>query len=256
MSTIRTWSYSRLTDFEQCRYRAKLKYVDHVPEPPRPLPAGKTEHANERGSRVHEAAEAYVRGGVELLPELSRYKDPLKELQSLYKDSKVQLEEEWAMTRDWSPTAWMSEDAWCRMKLDAFVLVSKTHARVIDYKTGRIQGNEVKHTEQGQLYQLTSFLKYPDLETISVEFWYIDHGPDQDLRLHYTREQGTMYFDKFHNRGVNITECLEFKPNPNVYSCKWCPYNGNACTVGITKKVKFHPPTGTAARFMAKEGGT
>ena len=65
-----------------------------------------------------------------------------------------------------------------------------------------------------------------------------------------------MYFDKFHNRGVNITECLEFKPNPNVYSCKWCPYNGNACTVGITKKVKFHPPTGTAARFMAKEGGT
>ena len=159
-----------------------------MPEPPRPLPAGKTEHANERGSRVHEAAEAYVRGGVELLPELSRYKDPLKELQSLYKDSKVQLEEEWAMTRDWSPTAWMSEDAWCRMKLDAFVLVSKTHARVIDYKTGRIQGNEVKHTEQGQLYQLTSFLKYPDLETISVEFWYIDHGPDQDLRLHYTRE--------------------------------------------------------------------
>ena len=67
---IKAWSYSRLVDFEQCKLRAKLKYIDRIPEPARPLPPGKTEHANDRGTRIHDAAERFVRGGVELIPEL------------------------------------------------------------------------------------------------------------------------------------------------------------------------------------------
>ena len=35
---IKAWSYSRLVDFEQCKLRAKLKYIDRIPEPARPLP--------------------------------------------------------------------------------------------------------------------------------------------------------------------------------------------------------------------------
>ena len=61
---LKTWSYSRLGVFEQCKFRAKLQYVDKIPEPARPLPEGKTEHANDRGTRVHEEAEIFVRGGV------------------------------------------------------------------------------------------------------------------------------------------------------------------------------------------------
>jgi len=256
MSSIKAWSFSRLTDFEKCRYMAKLKYVDKVPEPARPLPPGKTEHANDRGTRVHEAAELFVRGGVELAPELAKYAIPFTELRELHQAKKVSLEGEWAVDREWVPVAWMSQDAWCRVKLDAHVKVSKTHARVIDYKTGRIYGNEVKHTEQGQLYQLATFLRFPDLETIDVEFWYIDHGPELDMRTTYTREQGTKYFDKFHTRGATLTDCDEFKPNPNVYSCRWCPYNGNVCTHGISKKatreIKFASQQGISKLFRSK----
>jgi hypothetical protein len=229
---IKTVSYSRLMDFEKCKYLAKLKYLDKVPQPARPLPPGKTEHANDRGSRVHEAGELYVRGGVELVHELHGFREDFDELKKLYKEGVVELEGEWAVDKEWNPVAWASDTAWCRMKLDAFVKTSPTTARVIDYKTGRRIGNEIKHTEQGQIYQLATFLRHPELDHILVEFWYIDQG-EKDIKQ-YTRQQGTGYFDKYHNRLNKITDCTEFDPNPNAFSCKWCPYKGNACEYGVT----------------------
>lgn len=229
--------------------------MDKIPEPFRPLPEGKTEHANDRGARIHEAAELYIKGGVELIPELKGRAAKLDELRNLYQSGKVSLEGEWAFDEHWNSVAWYSEETWCRVKLDAFVHVTPHHARVIDYKTGRYYGNEIKHTEQGQLYQLAAFLKYPDLESVDVEFWYTDHDPEHDTFAHYTREEGTRYFDKFNKRGVQLTSCATFPPNPNIYTCKWCPYNGNACEFGVTKKSILQPTHGHAAAFTAKQIG-
>jgi RecB family exonuclease len=233
MTTIDKVSFSRLQNFEKCKYMAKLMYIDKIPEPERPLPAGKTEYANERGSRIHDAAEMYVRGGVELIPELHKFKAEFDELRTLFEQGRVQLEGEWAVNLEWEPVAWGSHDAWCRMKLDALVLSENgTHARVIDYKTGKRHGNEIKHTEQGQIYQLATFLRYPELESADVEFWYTDLG-ETDIK-HYSRVQGTQYFNKYNDRLLAISTCEEFPPNPNAFSCRWCPYNGNACEHGVT----------------------
>lgn len=131
---IKAWSYSRLVDFEQCKLRAKLKYIDRIPEPARPLPPGKTEHANDRGTRIHDAAERFVRGGVELIPELKAFSTEFHDLRNKYEHGMVSLEGEWAINKDWEPVAWGDRDAWARIKLDAFVRLSKTHAVVIDYK--------------------------------------------------------------------------------------------------------------------------
>ena len=219
---IKAWSYSRLVDFEQCKLRAKFKYVDRIPEPARPLPAGKTEHANDRGTRIHDAAERYVRGGVELIPELKPFQAEFLDLRNKFSHGMVSLEGEWAVNRDWAPVAWSDRDAWARIKLDAFVRLSKTHAVVIDYKTGRKYGNEIKHAEQTQLYQLASFLRYPELETIDVELWYTDQ--DDLTHMKYTRQQGMRFFQNFNQRGIAMTTATEFPPSPNVFSCKWCPY--------------------------------
>jgi len=233
MGTIDKVSFSRLQNFEKCKYLAKLMYIDKVPEPERPLPKGKTEHANDRGSRIHDSAEMFVRGGVELVPELIKFEDEFRELRSLFEKARVQLEGEWAVNLEWEPVSWASSDAWCRMKLDALVLSEDCkHARVIDYKTGKRQGNEIKHTEQGQIYQLATFLRYPDLEEITVEFWYTDLG-ETDIK-DYTRLQGTQYFNKYNNRLLAISTCTDFPPNPNAFSCRWCPYNGNACEHGVS----------------------
>jgi len=219
---ITSWSYSRLTIFEQCKLRAKLAFVDRIPEPERPLPPGKTEHANDRGTRVHDAAERFVRGGVELLPELAKFRAEFHRLRELYQQGKVSLEGEWAVDREWNPVAWRSNDAWARIKLDAFVQLSPTHGVVIDYKTGKLFGNEIKHAEQCQLYQLAAFIRYPKLEVIDVELWYTDQ--DEITHMRYTREQGLRFFRNFDNRGNKMTDAKEFPANPNIFSCRWCPY--------------------------------
>lgn len=219
---IKTWSYSRLVDFEQCKLRAKLKYIDRIPEPARPLPPGKTEHANDRGTRIHDAAERFVRGGVELISELKAFSTEFHDLRNKYEHGMVSLEGEWAINKDWEPVAWGDRDAWARIKLDAFVRLSKTHAVVIDYKTGKKFGNEIKHAEQTQLYQLAAFLRYPELETIDVELWYTDQ--DDLTHTKYTRAQGMRFFQNFNQRGIAMTSAEEFPPSPNVFACKWCPY--------------------------------
>lgn len=219
---IKAWSYSRLIDFEQCKLRAKLKYIDRIPEPARPLPKGKTEHANDRGTRIHDAAERYVRGGVEFPSELYHFKTEFDRLRNQYAHGKVSLEGEWAVNTDWEPVDWKSRDAWARIKLDALVRLSKTHAVVIDYKTGKKWGNEIKHAEQTQLYQLATFLRYPEIEVVDVELWYTDQ--DDITHTKYTRNQGMRFFKNFNDRGTAMTTATEFPAMPNVFACKWCPY--------------------------------
>jgi len=277
--TIDSWSHSRLGDFEKCKYMAWLKHDQRIPEPPRPLPPGKTEHANDRGSRIHDCAEMFVRGKGPFIPEMREFEAEFKHLQHLFKQGKVFLEGEWGMTEDWEITGWNGawkelgpietagakvlaanvlkklpergkKDAlvrvgkkayrwipsWHRLKLDCLVLTSSVEAVVIDYKSGKKFGNEVKHGEQLQLYALNTFLRNPELEIVHAELWYLDV---RDLTsVTYTRAQGLRARPGFDRRGHAITNATEFPPNPNVYSCRWCPYGPAGtghCKVGIQK---------------------
>jgi len=222
---IKSWSLSRLQVFEPCRHRAYLQYDLKIPQPVRALPDGKLEHANDRGSRLHDNAELFIRGKAKLAPELRKHFTPeFEALYRLFREKKVFLEGEWGMDRNWNPCEW--KEAWLRLKLDALVFLSPQHAVVIDYKTGRREGNEIKHAEQVQLYQLVTFLRYPKLDTIDVELWY----PDIDFLFNqtYHRDQGLRFMRKFNERGNTITT-YEFKgeredANPSIYTCRYCPY--------------------------------
>lgn len=233
MSTklIHSWSPSKLADFEKCRYFAYLKHAERIPEPERPLPEGKTEHANDRGTRVHTAAELYVRGDGDFIPEMKNFQMEFERLRELYKVGAVSLEGEWGVNINWEPCDW--KKAWHRVKLDAMVRMTRTHAVVIDYKTGKRFGNEIKHAEQMTQYQLNAFMRYPELETVTTELWYLD--VNELARLHFTRNQGLRFKTKFHNRGLMITQATSFPPNPNVFSCRWCgygPWGTGHCKVG------------------------
>lgn len=234
---IKAWSHSRLGVFEQCKFRTKLSVVDRIPEPPRPLPPGKTEHANDRGTRIHTAAEMFVRGGVELIEELQWFRAEMEELRALFAAGKVSLEGEWGFDREWAPRAWMSSDTWCRIKCDAVVFLSENEAVVVDFKSGKRWGNELKHGEQLRLYQLGAFLKYPKLEKITVELWYTDQDELHDQT--FTRDQGMRFLEGFAKRGEKLTTETDFAPNPNSFSCKWCPYKPERyggtghCSVGV-----------------------
>lgn len=220
MNKMSSWSYSKLTEFERCKYRTFLLHVDKTPEPQRPLPPGKTEHANDRGIRVHLEAEQFIKGEGEMTPELLRFKDDFHALAEQYKQGKVSLEGEWGMDEDWNITDWQT--AWLRLKLDALVLLNEEEAVAIDFKTGKKYGNEIKHAEQLQLYQLVTFLRYPKLEKVTAELWYLDI--DEITSTTYTRAQGLRAKEIFARRGKAITNCTTWPTNPSLMTCKWCMY--------------------------------
>ena len=230
---IKSGSYSKIVDFEKCKRYAQLKHDLRIPEPERPLKPGQTEHANDRGTRYHTNCEEYVLGITdELLSDIDAAFGPeLDLLRVLHEEGLVSVEGEWGYDRDWNVAPW--ESAWLRMKLDAMVFHDKTHATVIDYKTGRKFGNEMKHGEQLRLYAIGAALRYPELEVITSELWYLDQKDVTSVTM--TRKQALMFKQNFHNRLIKLTTATDFPPNPNKFSCQWCqygPWNGGQCPDG------------------------
>lgn len=276
---ITSWSHSKLGDFSKCKKMTFLKHVARIPEPPRPLPPGKTEHANDRGSRVHDNCEGYVRGDHDsLCPEAEKsFGLQLDLLRVMYAEGLVSLEGEWGMSREWTIAGWNGDweeisgegvkelgvevlgvkalpergkdaqvvkfgtkhyvwiPSWLRLKLDVMVMFDETHAAVIDYKTGRKFGNEVKHADQVQLYQLVTFLRNPKLLFVTAELWYLDQPEGQNITSQtFTRMQGLRFRDGFDKRGIALTTNTEWPANPNKFNCQWCPYkNTEHCDKGV-----------------------
>lgn len=230
-----SWSFSKLGDFEKCKKYFWLKHEQKIPEPERPLPPGKTEHANDRGSRIHDSAEHFVDGSGTFIPELREFQPEFEHLKYVHALGKVSLEGEWGMDEDWEITPW--KGAWLRLKLDALVFGDDpTVAAVIDYKTGRKFGNEVKHAQQLQLYALVAFLRFPELEIIHAELWYSD--AKEITSQTFTRDQALRFKRSFDARGRAITSCNTWPANPNRYSCQYCQYGPERtghCDVGVRK---------------------
>jgi hypothetical protein len=221
---IKAWSFSRLSTFENCPYQAQLAYVDKIAELPRPAPVKGNEHANDRGSRIHQGAEDYVKGKRdEQLPEMKKFEAEFTRMRKMYAEGDVSLEHMWCFDRDWRAVGPKDFDnIWLRVIIDGLVFLNSEEAVVIDYKTGKKWGNEVKHAQQCQLYQLSTFLKYPQLKKITTELWYLDQ--DDIMTMSFTREQGLRFWQNFNDRGMEVTGTTLYKPKPNGHSCRFCPY--------------------------------
>lgn len=232
---IPSWSISRWQVFEQCKYRAKLQWLDKVPDL-------QPKTAADRGTQIHQEAEDHVTGKGPFTQNLRYFKAEFAALRSHYDQGRVTCEEEWAYARDWSVTGW--KQGWLRLKCDAVCFLTPKHAVVVDYKTGKRFGNEIKHAEQLQLYALCALLRYPEIEMVTTELWYFDQNELASFVMH--RKQMKKYLSIFNSRGVALTTEEDFKPNPNIHSCKYCPYKPGKqgdCAYGVMEDgTRVAPP--------------
>lgn len=223
---LKSWSFSRLTLYESCPHRAKLQYLDKIEELPRELQPGQTEFANDRGSRIHDAAEQYVRGKEdELLAELIHFKPELEFLRQLHSDNPDQVvpEEMWCFDEGWNEVSPDDYDSiWLRVIADAFVWLDESTVCIVDYKTGKRYGNELKHGQQLTLYALATAMKFPQVQTIWTELWYLDLNEMAQQR--YTVDQASRFLKNFNDRAITLTSDTEFKTRPSKSSCMFCPY--------------------------------
>ena len=216
---IKSWSFSRLQDYQSCPQKSYLKYVEKIPDP-RPSPAA------DRGTAIHQLAEDYVRGKLKKVPqELSKFQTEFETLAQQFKQGFVSLEGEWGFDRDWQPCDYAT--AWGRIKADAVMQLSPEHYVVIDYKTGKKFGNEIKHKEQLNLYALAVAIRNPDVQELTTENWYLDQKDGENLTsTDCTRQQAMMKYLKYFDRQAQeMTTATKFPTKANKFSCQWCPYS-------------------------------
>ena len=214
------WSYSRLHDYDTCPRKAKLKHLDKITEPPN--------KAMDRGARIHKLAEDYVKGSLRDLPEeLSQFRDEFKQLLKL----KADTETRWAFGSGWKPLeGFFDKQTVARVVTDALVVEVKTPrgkrgstrttALVVDYKTGRRYGS---NAEQVQLYALAVLERYPQVEEVTVQLWYLDQGEIDEEVFARSKHHATLreYWEERPKRMMSDTA---FKPTPGQH-CARCYYS-------------------------------
>jgi len=214
---IKSWSFSALQTYEQCPRRIYLQKVKRIAEPSSPAAA--------RGSKIHDLAEQYVNGEYpedKVPEELSKFEVEFRMLREAYPKGKIILEQDWGFDSDWNYGNWKMHNIWLRSKLDVYIEESETSAIIIDHKTGRKFGNELKHNSQLMLYAICAFMRKPELDYVTARLWYLDKG--ETTEQSYTRGQAMLFFNKWNARALSLTNALHFPPAPSKSACKWCSY--------------------------------
>ena len=208
MKQFTQWSYSQANCWLQCPRRAKLSYIDKVPQ-------GPPSEALVRGSAIHKEAEDFLRGkGKDVPASLFLFS---KHLIGLRK-RKVNVELMWAFNRKWEPVDPYGPDRWLKVILDVHYKTGKTHT-IGDWKTGKVRNED--HQKQLGLYALGAMIL--GAKVVHTELWYVDHG--KTFKDTYeASEMGEMKAQW--ERIVNFMEAdTIFAPKPNRL-CNWCPYHG------------------------------
>lgn len=134
----------------------------------------------------------------------------------------------YAFTKSWSPcspTDWAH--AWLRVKIDAELVTARDAKTTepkeltqVDFKTGKPYPIT---KEQSELYAVTGFHRYPTVDTIEVEFWYLDSG--EVVKYIYARTEYTTLKKKWAARGRETIAARQFPPTTNGYNCTYCPFS-------------------------------
>lgn len=215
LGPLNAWSFSRLMEYESCPYSTYLAKVEKAPNPSGP--------AAERGTKIHTHIEGYIQGEhEEIIPEMKSFLPLINHLRDGYNEATVQIEGDWAFRRDWTVTGWTDQDCWARVKLDAIEFEGPTSANVIDWKTGKKFGNELKHNQQAMTYAIAAFYRYPELEYVSTKMAYLDKS--DELTGSYTRAQAMMLAPMLTERADKLTTATKFPPKPSFQACRWCPH--------------------------------
>jgi hypothetical protein len=199
------WSYSRLTVYRECPFKACKKFLDKLPEPEGPALA--------HGTEVHKTCEAYLNGTVKRLPiMLQPFKTEVKDIKKFLIGTELQ----WAFRQDWTPTGWFDKDCWLRIVVDAASQPKPTILMIDDWKTGRVYEEK---QDQLDLYNLGGLLLHPEVEVSKSRFIYLDQKVIKPSQL----ERKDLEKAKAHWRKETTKMMLDttFTPRPGNY-CRFC----------------------------------
>lgn len=223
-------SHSRLSDYNQCPLKFKLKYLDKSPKFKED--ESKSPHLV-RGSNVHKALENYVvqktAPGMEVkitsLPEVESTKPFVDRFLENY--DVVIPETQIAIDKNWQRVEWFSKDAYYRVIYDLIAL-RKTDIQIVDYKTGKFRDYDTGPSGKGQLHLSGAIGLYlwPDVPEVITTYAYVDHR--KTIPKKFVQEDKVELRAHFDAEYEKVNSDDKFKPTVNEF-CKWCPATRDDC---------------------------
>lgn len=222
-------SHSRLSDFNQCPRKFKLKYLDKVQN-------FKEEDTKSphliRGTNVHASLEQYIikkNAGEEgirpsSLPEVESTKPLIDSLFNNY--SSVLPENQVSIDDNWKQVEWFSKDSYYRAIFD-MICIRKKDILIVDFKTGKLK-DYTPENGYGQL-ELSAAIAlslWSNVETVHTTYLYVDHK--KSLSKTYHQEDKPKLVQWFKQEHAKVNSENEFEPKVNEF-CKWCPATKLQC---------------------------
>ncbi len=218
---VKRWSFSTLDNFEACPKRVWFRTVQRVKVPPN--------DAMMRGNRVHDGLEKYLRGQVDFpdaaLSEVAHVQFWLERL-APWRGLAI-MEPRWGLDATWAPTGWWDDETWLWAKPDLVGLdihdPAGSELTIVDFKTGKSYGKQLKHMRQLLVYAAAALSRYPSVQTFSLHVWYIDEK-DDSLDRQIDRGAVQSFRARIHAQGMALTSETEFPATPSPRVCNWCDY--------------------------------
>jgi CRISPR/Cas system-associated exonuclease Cas4 (RecB family) len=132
------------------------------------------------------------------------------------------VEMEWGYTSEWKPTGWFGDATWFRSKLDAALVYEDNEADVIDFKTGKPYAQDT--ILQAELYALSIFCRYLQVQRVKVRFWYLDIDQQgKEVIYRFSRDMMEALLKRWTARAEKMLNDRIMAPLPGTH-CKWCPF--------------------------------
>lgn len=218
MSKPVAWSYSRLTNFEQCPKKFwHLNVAKDIKEP--------TSEAMRYGSEVHKAIELRISKGQEFPLHLTHLEPMIARFADL--KAEVIVEQQLALNHNLKPTGWFDSDVWCRAIID-YAAISGDRALVVDWKTGKMSDDFTQQKVAAAMF----FIFFPKVQTIDMMYYWLKDKKHTTETL--KREDAKHVWAAMMKRVrvyVDAHNTTTFEPRPSGLCkrhcpVKSCPYNG------------------------------
>lgn len=202
------WSYSALSTYEECPAKYAYSYIKNLPWPSSP--------AMERGTRLHQMAEDYMRETGPVPYDLKKIGKTLDEL----RQQSAIPEQVWLVDRDWRPVE-DPRSAWVKAIVDVHHIDGSV-LHLADYKSGR---EYPSHRSQLELYSILGLLKYDMAQRAESRAIYIDGG-FSGSEGSIIREMLPKLIEKWTIKAERMENDNDFIAAPGS-SCRWCPYRSS-----------------------------
>lgn len=204
------YSHSSFTVYDACNAKYDYRYNKKVKMPQRPSPK------RDRGTAIHETIEKYLSKKAEEVHEEVRqnygqFFMALRELPGL------EVEGEWGVTKEFTPTGFDSEDVAIRGKYDA-----RLGDTTYEWKTGRVYP---EHSFQRMLYGTAMLIRHPEYDSVTTITVYLDQQENKPQTWH--RGMLPEYIGLWRRKMEEMEKQTMFIPKPQ-YLCVYCEYSRNS----------------------------